>query len=284
MHIPVLLNEVIEGLNLKKGAKVVDCTLGDGGHSQVILEKIGESGKLLSIDTDKENIKRAKVKLPEVILVNDNFVNLAKILEKNNFGKVDAILMDLGWSTTQFEESGRGFSFQKPNEPLDMRLGGNGITAAEVLNTWTEADLGQIFRMYGEEEKWKQIAEQIFERRKKKKFEIVDDILDIVGRENRGRLHPATKVFQALRIVVNEELKVLKDVLPQAVEALNQNGRLAVISFHSLEDRIVKNFFQDYAIKKQLAIITKKPITATEVELSKNPKSRSAKLRIAEKL
>jgi len=284
MHIPVLLNEVIEGLNLKKGARVVDCTLGDGGHSKTILEKIGSSGKLLAIDTDKENVKKAKVKLPEAILVNDNFVNLKKILEKNKFGKVDAILMDLGWSTTQFEESGRGFSFQKPNEPLNMRLGGSGITAADILNTWTEAEIGQLIRMYGEDTRWKQIAKQIFERRKKKKFEIVDDILEIVGRVNKGKIHPATKVFQALRIGVNEELKVLKEVIPQAVEMLNPKGRLAIISFHSLEDRIVKNFFQDFAIKKQLLNISKKPITAAVAELANNPKSRSAKLRIAEKL
>ncbi|KKR48681.1 MAG: Ribosomal RNA small subunit methyltransferase H [Candidatus Magasanikbacteria bacterium GW2011_GWC2_40_17] len=285
MHITVLLQEAVEGLNLKDGDKAVDCTLGDGGHSAEILKKIGQSGKLLSIDVDEENFARAREKFKTAILVNDNFVHLKNILTSHNFTSVQGILLDLGWSTTQFEESGRGFSFQRQDEPLDMRLGGESITAAEILNTWSEEEIGRILRIYGEEKKWRFWAEQIVERRKKKKFAIVGDLLELTGEEKKqNRLHPATKIFQALRIAVNDELKNLEETLPQALEALNSNGRLAVITFHSLEDRIVKNFFQKSALQGKIKIINKKPITASAEELKKNPRSRSAKLRIIEKI
>ena len=285
MHITVLLQEAVEGLNLKDGDKAVDCTLGDGGHSAEILKKIGQSGKLLSIDVDEENFARAREKFKTAILVDDNFVHLKKILTSHNFTSVQGILLDLGWSTTQFEESGRGFSFQRQDEPLDMRLGGESITAAEILNTWSEEEIGRILRIYGEEKKWRFWAEQIVERRKKKKFAIVGDLLELTGEEKKqNRLHPATKIFQALRIAVNDELKNLEETLPQALEALNSNGRLAVITFHSLEDRIVKNFFQKSALQGKIKIINKKPITASAEELKKNPRSRSAKLRIIEKI
>lgn len=285
MHITVLLEEAVKELNLKNGDKVVDCTLGDGGHSAEILKKIGQSGKLLSIDIDEENIARAREKFKTAILVNDNFVHLKDILTGYKFSPVQGILLDLGWSTTQFEESGRGFSFQKQDEPLDMRLGGGGITAAEILNTWSEEEIGRILRIYGEEEKWRFWAQQIVERRKKKKFATVGDLLELTGEEkNKSRLHPATKIFQALRIAVNNELKNLEETLPQALEVLSPNGRLAVITFHSLEDRIVKNFFQKSVLQGKIKIINKKPIIASAEELKRNPRSRSAKLRIIERI
>ncbi len=286
MHIPVLLKEVVENLNLKNGSKVVDCTLGDGGHAAALLEKIKPNGQILAIDTDKENIERAQKQLKSVILVNDNFVHLKKILIQSNFFPVDAILMDLGWSTTQFEKSGRGFSFQKENEPLDMRLGNTQLTAAQILNNWSEEEIGKILHLYGEEEKWRTLAHKIVIQRKKNKFATVKDLLTIIGQEKKGgvRLHPATKVFQALRIAINEELDVLKKTLPQAVEVLAPQGRLAVITFHSLEDRLVKNFFQEQSLKNKIKIINKKPLLPLPEEVTNNPRSRSAKLRVVEKI
>jgi len=260
-HIPVLLNETIEGLNLKAGARVIDCTLGDAGHSEKILEKIGNTGKLLGIDADPEAILRVKQFLynfqKQTIFVRDNFVNLTNIVKENNFGPVEVILIDLGWSTPQFEERGRGFSFQNLNEPLDMRYGSNfqfpisyfqSQTASELVNELSESELEKIFREYAEEKLSKEIAKEIIEVRKVKKFETVGDLVEAVLKVYReklkskkeipwvGGLHPATKVFQALRIAVNNELQVVEQVLPQAIEVLKPGGRLAVITFHSLED------------------------------------------------
>ncbi|HQF56963.1 MAG TPA: 16S rRNA (cytosine(1402)-N(4))-methyltransferase RsmH [Candidatus Magasanikbacteria bacterium] len=299
-HVPVLLNEVIDNLNLKSGSYVIDCTLGDAGHSEKILEKIGQEGRLLGIDADPEAILRARQYLErfssQIILVRANFVNLKKIVEENSFVP-EAILIDLGWSTPQFNERGRGFSFLHPDENLDMRYSEEVIsTAADVLNTRTEKELSNIFKDYGEEKFSNLIAEKIIEKRKQgKNFAIVSDLVETILEVYRkklktnkevpwiGGLHPATKVFQALRIEVNNELGILETTLPQAIEVLQSGGRLAVITFHSLEDRIVKHYFKKQN-NKNIKIINKKPIVCGEEESKNNPPSRSAKLRIIEKI
>lgn len=305
-HIPVLLKEVVDMLNLKLGDKVADCTLGDAGHSEAILNQIGPTGKLLGIDADPESLLRAKRNLynfsDQTIFVRDNFVHLKQILEKNNFIPVQAVLLDLGWSTPQFKERGRGFSFEG-DEPLDMRYGdelktlnseSRNITAANILNEYTATELNKIFHQYGEEKFSSEIAEAITVARKIKPLERTGELVEIILQVYRNKLHstkdvpwiggihPATKIFQALRIEVNQELEVLKKVLPQAIEVLSVGGRLAVITFHSLEDRIVKQFFQTVQ-NKTIKLINKKPIIASEEELKINPSSRSAKLRVVER-
>lgn len=309
-HVPVLLNEVIEGLNLKPGMRVIDCTLGDAGHSEKILERIGENGRLLGIDADPEAILRAKQFLynfqKQTIFVRDNFVDLKKIAEENSFIPTDAVLIDLGWSTPQFEERGRGFSFQSADEILDMRYGSKSHksevigykTASELVNGLGEVELEKIFREYGEEKLSKEIAKEIVEVRKSAlggKIERVGDLVEIILQVYRtklktdreipwiGGLHPATKVFQALRIAVNDELGVVERVLPQAVEILDKGGRLAVITFHSLEDRIVKHYFKSEE-NKILKLVNKKPIVCSDEEAKINSPSRSAKLRVVEKI
>lgn len=299
-HIPVLLSEVISSLQLKAGDQVVDCTLGDGGHSEAMLEKIGKNGKLLGIDADPESVLRAKQYLyrfgDQVTFVRDNFENLKKIVADNNFHPVNAILMDFGWSTPQFKERGRGFSFEG-DESLDMRFGGmnqKGMTAAEIINDFSLNDLKKIFRQYGEEKLSEPIAKAIVESRKNTRIETTGQLTEIVLQVYReilksekevpwvGGIHPATKVYQALRIETNRELEVIRNVLPDAVEILEQGGRLAVITFHSLEDRIVKHFIQSRA--SQVKMVNKKPIVAGGKEVNLNPSSRSAKLRVIEKL
>ncbi len=293
----MLLSETIDSLQLASGMRVIDCTLGDAGHAEKILEKIGPSGKLLGIDADVEAILRAKQYLynfgNQAIFVRDNFVNLSKIVAEQKFFPVNGILLDLGWSSPQFEERGRGFSFAKPEEKLDMRYGSSGKTASELVNELNEEELEKIFRDYGEERLSREIATAITEKRKIKEIKQVSDLVEIVLEVYRaklntektvpwvGGLHPATKIFQALRIAVNDELGVIEKVLPQAIEILVTGGRLAVIAFHSLEDRIVKHFFKD---SKLIKIITKKPIECLEEESALNPRARSAKLRVIEKL
>lgn len=298
-HVPVLLKKTIDALNLTSGKNIVDCTLGDAGHSEAILEKTAPNGKLLGIDADAEAVLRAKRFLyrfeDRTILVRENFINLSKILAENNF-QTDAILMDLGWSSPQFEERGRGFSFMK-DEPLDMRYeaGQNrALTAAEILNSYPQKDLEKIFHFYGEEKFSAEIAKAIMTERENKKIARTTDLVEIILRVYReqlhtdkeipriGDIHPATKIFQALRIEVNQELEVLKKVLPDAIAALQPGGRLAIITFHSLEDRIVKQFFKKIE-NKEIKLVNKKPIIAGAEELKENPRARSAKLRVAEK-
>jgi len=299
-HEPVLLKETLEGLNLRAGTVAIDCTLGDAGHSEAILNAIGPDGRLLGIDADAEAILRGKRFLynfeSQTVLVRGNFAELEKIAAENGFVPADAILMDLGWSTPQFEERGRGFSFQK-DEPLDMRYdaGNSKPTAGEILQNYSNEELVKIFKEYGEEQLSREIAGDICAYRKNKTIETSGELAEIILKTYRkklntdkevpwiGGLHPATKVFQALRIEVNDELQALKSAVPQAVKILNKGGRLAVITFHSLEDRIVKRYFQSPA-NKEFTLINKKPITAGAEELSGNPKSRSAKLRIIEKI
>ncbi len=305
-HSPVLISETIDSLQLKSGMNVIDCTLGDAGHSEAMLEKISPKGKLLGIDLDPEAVLRAKRFLyrfeERAVLVRDNFSHIKKIVADNNFGPVQSILMDLGWSTPQFEERGRGFSFLN-DEPLDMRyssgdvtkIEGENYTAADIVNDFLPEDLKKIFKQLGEEKFSAEIAEAIVTCRKNKKIETTGELVEIILQVYReklrsdkevpwiGGIHPATKVFQALRIEVNHELESLKTALPQAVEVLASGGRLAVITFHSLEDRIVKQYFKTIE-NRQIKLVNNKPIIASEAELETNPRARSAKLRVAEKI
>lgn len=298
-HVPVLLNEVVEGLNLDKDSKVIDCTLGDAGHSEAILEKIGPKGRLLGIDADPESLLRAKKFLDkfgqQVILARDNFTNLAEIAKANDFENVNAIVMDLGWSTPQFKERGRGFSFDA-DEPLDMRYStASGENAKDIINQYTEDELEKIFKFYSEEKLSKEISKNIVLARKQKQIETTKELTEIILQTYRhklntvkeipwvGGIHPATRVFQALRIAVNKELEVVRQALPQAIDLLVPGGRLAIITFHSLEDRIVKQFFVRFN-NKTLRIVNKKPIVGSETEIINNPSARSAKLRIIEKI
>ncbi len=286
MHIPVLLKEVIEILNPQKNENFIDCNLGEAGHTIEILKKTEPKGKILGIELDKKTIKKAKEKLIEfkdrVLIENDNFKNLKRIVEKNDFKNVSGILFDLGMSSRSLEESGRGFSFLR-NEPLLMNYGDDALVLAkDILNKWSEKDLEKIFREYGEERFSKRIAEEIARVRKEKQIKTTFDLVEIVKRVvpkkfHFMKIHPATKIFQAIRIEVNDELENLEIGLKMSLEILNSGGKIVVISFHSLEDRIVKNFFRDN--KDKLEIITKKPITPKEEEIKRNIRSRSAKLR-----
>lgn len=298
-HESVLRKEVLELLDLKPNDNVIDCTLGDAGHSEIILEKIAPKGKLLGIDLDMEAILRSKRFLyrfeDRVVIVRDNFANIKIVAEKNNFQPVNAILMDLGWSTPQFEERGRGFSFSK-YEPLDMRYSvTDKETAADLINLYNEQELASIFKNFGEEKLSKEIAKAIIDFRKIKQIEKTEELVEIILQVYReklhtdkevpwiGGLHPATKVFQALRMEVNHELDNLKQALPQAVDLLASGGRLAVITFHSLEDRIAKHYFQSTS-GKTIKLVNKKPLIASEEEIRNNPRARSAKLRVIEKI
>lgn len=290
MHIPVLTNEVIQFLEPKSNENFVDCTIGNGGHAKEILERNGPKGKVLGIDWDEEQIKNLRVEMKNytgrLVLINDNFANLKDIVEQEKFKRISGILFDLGVSSDHFEKSGRGFSFQR-NEILDMRLNlRQGIDAKKILNFWSRFDIEKILKEYGEERFAESIAKAIVQERSKspitKTFELVNIIKSATpGWYARAKIHPATKTFQALRIAVNSELENLVQVLPQAVSLLVPGGRIAVISFHSLEDRIVKVFFKE---EKSIRIITKKPVVAGYKEQRENPRSRSAKLRAAVKL
>ncbi|MBI4098714.1 MAG: 16S rRNA (cytosine(1402)-N(4))-methyltransferase RsmH [Candidatus Magasanikbacteria bacterium] len=285
LHIPVLLDNVVEGLNLAPGKYVVDCTLGDAGHAEAILRATAPDGKLLGIDADPVALQRAQEFLHEyrdrVIMVQRSFNHLQEIIAQAGGAPVDVILFDLGWSLPQVKERGRGFSFMA-DEPLDMRYDPNaGQTAAELINTSTQDELTRILRLYGEEKQAREIARGLIAARPVESTQDVVHAVMEVYHGRHGKIHPATKTFQALRIATNNELEVLEAALPQAVAALSSGGRIAVITFHSLEDRIVKQFFK---AEKQIRVITKKPIVAHAEELRQNPAARSAKLRIAEKV
>ncbi|OGG87190.1 16S rRNA (cytosine(1402)-N(4))-methyltransferase [Candidatus Kuenenbacteria bacterium RIFCSPHIGHO2_02_FULL_39_13] len=293
IHKPVLLKEVIELLEPKSGENFIDCNYGSGGHSRAILERIKPAGHILAIDADP-GVKGDK----NIKLINDNFVNLKAIYERNFPYPVSGILFDLGFSSDQLENSGRGFSFLT-DEPLDMRYNPEGqrLTAKEILNKYGAKSLVRIFREFGEvkEKLARKVAWAIVARRGRRLFEMTSDLLEVISENavRHKRIHPATQFFQALRIEVNKELDNLRQILPQAVEILKpalpdkslggQGGRLAVISFHSLEDRIVKNYFRDWARQGKVELLTKKPLTAGEEELKSNPRARSAKLRAIKK-
>jgi len=291
-HIPVLLKETIEYLNPEAGDIVLDGTLGAGGHSAEICKKIGESGLLVGIEQDEETLEKTRIKIQElgiknIFLVNENFRNLDKVLENLKIEKVDAAIFDLGMSSMQLDKYKRGFSFQK-DEPLIMNfkveLEPIDLTARQILNTWSKQDIFEILKNYGEERFAKRISENIEKRREEKDFETTFDLVEVIKESvpvgyTKRRLHFATKTFQALRIAVNDELNVLIDALSKVWDFLGNDGRLVVISFHSLEDRIVKNFFRDKKKAGKGDVLTKKPITASDEEIKENPRSRSAKLR-----
>lgn len=293
-HDPVLLEEVCELLDLSKKRNVVDATLGMAGHAKEMLSRMPKAGKLIGIDADPEHLKMAKRKLrsekDRVVLVNSNFADIENVIKENTRLKgIDAFLFDLGLASPHVDMPERGFSFQGEGE-LDMRFNPKEqtTTAADVVNSYSEKNLVRIFKEFGEERFARKIAQAICKSRKRKPFKTTTQLSDFIAKHVKrvGRIHPATRVFQALRIEVNRELDVLVEGLKQAIELLKKDGRIAVISYHSLEDRIVKNFFRDLARndKSPFRLVTKKPVVPTPEEVERNPRSRSAKLRVIEKL
>ncbi len=290
MHIPVLLNEVLKYLNPRAGENFIDATVGDGGHSAAILKKTAPDGKLLAIDRDEESLMRARVNLEKfsgrAVFANDSFGNILAIARGSGIEPVNGILFDFGMSTSQLEDSGRGFSFRK-DEILDMRYDEkNSLTAEDIVNEYGEADLEKIFKEFGEERKSRAVAGAIVEARKRSRIKTTGELAAIIGKiiRRRGRIDPATKIFQALRIETNGELAEIEKALADVPEVLAAGGRAAFISFHSLEDRLIKNWSKKSAEEKNIKILNKKPITASAEEIKDNPKSRSAKLRVIEKI
>jgi 16S rRNA (cytosine1402-N4)-methyltransferase len=296
-HVPVLLQEVVDWLvpNPSRftlhASLFIDCTLGGGGHAEALLAASGPDGRLLGLDADSGAIAVASERLApfgsRAVLVNANFRELAGLAEAHHFHAVDGIVIDLGLSSRQLEGSGRGFTFRH-DEPLDMRFDARGgETAADILNRADERELADLLYTYGEEHRSRRIARAIVWRRRRAPFATTGDLVRAVESAvgpRRGRINPATKTFQALRIAVNDELEALDAVLPAAASLLAPGGRLAVISFHSLEDRRVKQFFQAGGTEAApLQALTRRPVTAGERELQANPRARSAKLRVAER-
>ncbi len=289
-HIPVLLEEAIEALAVQPGGRYIDCTLGAGGHAVAILERSSPGGQLLGIDADPRAVKTARARLEaysgSTLLVNQNFAELRAICVKHNFFPVHGILFDLGLSSVQLNGGGRGFSFQH-DAPLDMRLHpSQPVTAADIVNTSSEAELAQLIKTFGEESRGGKIAHYIVQERPIKTTLKLAEVVEQATGGRRSRIHPATKTFLALRIVVNQELEHLKSALQQAIDLLGFGGRLVVISYHSLEDRVVKQFMQQEASREAalLRIINKKVIIPSLAEIQFNPRSRSAKLRAAERI
>lgn len=294
VHVPVLLKEVIDGLDFKKEDKIfLDATFGGGGHSLEICKKFPWV-KVVGFDVDKNAVERGEKILKENVcqfeIVQENFRNLGKALSDLKISQIDKALFDLGFSSDQIAGSGRGLSFQK-DEPLIMTLRSDwedGLTAYEIVNSWPQEALEKILREYGEESFWRKIAANIVRSRKSESIKTTSELVKIIEESlpksfGRKKIHPATKTFQALRIAVNDELGSLEIGLESAWKKLKKEGRIAVISFHSLEDRIVKNFFRELKDKEEAILINKKPIIATREETQKNPRSRSAKLRIIQK-
>lgn len=294
-HIPVLLKEVMDGLDPKPGEIMIDGTANGGGHTRAIADRVAPDGKVISIEWDKEIFKKLKSDIENseyrdrVVAVNDNYANLKNILSGLEVEKADGVLLDLGFSSVHVDISGRGFSFQK-DEPLDMRYNQDqAVTAYEIVNSWPELEIAEILKKYGEERFAYRIAKSICENRKREKIGTTLQLVDVVRGAvpafyRKGKINCATRTFQALRIAVNGELDNIENVLPQMIDVLNSGGRIAIISFHSLEDRIIKNFFRDKSKEGLLKIITKKPITAAKEEAFENPRARSAKLRVAVKI
>jgi 16S rRNA (cytosine1402-N4)-methyltransferase len=291
-HVSVLLDEVLEWLRPRAGGRYVDGTLGNGGHSSAILERAGPDGRLLGLDADPAAIGVARERLgpygQRATLVNASFRDVERVVEENDFGPVDGILMDLGLSSRQLDAGGRGFSFRH-DEPLDMRFDpSHGESAAELLSHAAEDEIADILYQFGEEYRSRRVARAIVRERERAPIDTTARLLAVVESAlgpKRGRVHPATKSFQALRIAVNDELGALEDALPAAASVLAPGGRLAVISFHSLEDRRVKQFFRAGGTERApLAELTRKPIVPSEAEAERNPRARSAKLRVAERI
>ena len=290
-HVPVMVEEVMKFLAPSAGRNFVDCTLGDGGHAAEILRRTSPDGKVLGFDLDSEAIKVVRENLKEfgdrLVAINASYVELGETVKAENFGPIAGVLADFGFSSPQLEERGRGFSFQR-DEPLDMsyRAEGLHLTAAEIVNTWTLKDITRVLAEYGEERMAGKIASAIVKARRDKHIistvQLVNIIKSAVPKNyEHGRIHPATRTFQALRIATNDELGSVEALLPQALSVVEGGGRLVCISFHSLEDRIVKNFMKEMEKAGRLEILTDKPIIATDEENIKNPRARSAKLRAA---
>lgn len=293
-HTPALLNETIEGLNIKPNGIYVDVTYGGGGHSREIMTRLGKDGKLLGFDQDEDALKNA-IKDKRFIFVRSNFRFLKNFLRYHNIEKVDGILADLGVSSHHFDEAERGFSFRFDGE-LDMRMNTKSpLTAAVLLNTYSEEQLSDVFYLYGEMRNSRKIAKMIVDTRTKTPFKMIFPFIELlkphIGRENEKK--DLARVFQALRIEVNKEMDVLKSLLEQSLEVLNPGGRLVVLTYHSLEDRLVKNFIRsgnfEGKIEKDffgnvlspLKAVNTKVIVADKEEVERNPRARSAKLRIA---
>ncbi|SDK40238.1 16S rRNA (cytosine(1402)-N(4))-methyltransferase RsmH [Natronincola ferrireducens] len=306
-HTSVLLEECIENLNIKEDGIYVDGTLGGGGHSKEIAKSLGKKGLLIGIDQDTNAINAATKRLQEytcnIKLIHNNFRNLEEVLQNLQVNKIDGILMDLGVSSHQLDEAERGFSYMQ-DAALDMRMdASNPLTAKDVVNQYSQEELARIMWQYGEEKWAKRIAEFIVNHRRQEEIKTTYELVDIIKRAipkgaRREGAHPAKRTFQAIRIEVNQELDIIEETIKIATNYLNEGGRICIITFHSLEDRIVKNTYRELndpctcppqfpicqcGNKKQLKIITRKPIIPTKEELEKNPRSRSAKLRVAEK-
>jgi len=310
-HIPVMLDEVVTALDPQAGQVIIDCTLGGGGYTLALAKLVGKTGRVLSIDLDEMALTNARrlfseQKLENIILAQGNFREIEDIVNES-LGEeilVDGIVMDLGFSSAQLEDDNRGMSFMV-DKPLDMSFTADGVTTKKIVNKWKEKELTRIFREYGEERFASRVAKFICEARRVKPIETTSELVAIIeraipasNRHSQG-IHFATRVFQALRIETNDELGALREVLPQAVALLKPGGRLVVVSFHSLEDRIVKQFMKRESTgcvcppkqficncdhEASLEIITKKPLEASEQELKTNQRSRSAKLRAAKKI
>jgi 16S rRNA (cytosine1402-N4)-methyltransferase len=306
-HTPVLLNEVIEGLDIKEDGIYVDGTLGGAGHSYEIVKRL-KNGMLIGIDQDINAINKAKEVLKDynhkVVFVHDNYANIDRILSNLNIDRVDGILLDIGVSSHQLDEEERGFSYNK-DAPLDMRMNtDNSFSAWDIVNRYSKKDLERIIWEYGEERWAKRIAEFITNERADRPINTTLQLVEVIKKAipKKARMeghHPAKKTFQAIRIEVNNELHVLEESIPKMVKLLKKDGRLCIITFHSLEDRIVKKTFQELYKdcicppevpvcicnkKREIEIITKKPITPSEDEIQRNPRARSSKLRIAKRL
>lgn len=306
-HISVMLNECIEGLNINKNGIYVDGTIGGAGHSSEILKRLDNNGLLIGVDQDTDALKYSKEKLSEfsnVLFVHDNFSNIKNILKENNIKGIDGILLDLGVSSYQLDNPARGFSYMQ-DAKLDMRMNEeSNFSAWDVVNTYSKQQLEKVIKDYGEEKWASRIAEFIVNERTNKTIDTTFELVDIIkaaipARARRDGPHPAKRTFQAIRIEVNKELEILKKSVEDCIDVLKPDGRICIITFHSLEDRIVKNVYKEKenpctcppefpvcicGRKPEIKIITKKPVTPSKEELDLNPRSRSAKLRIAQKI
>jgi len=294
-HIPVLRDEAIHGLAIRENGIYVDATIGFGGYTDLLLEQIG-SGRVIGIDADKSALSLVQNRFTEqitdgrLILKHSNFRFIEQVLAELRISSVDGIIADLGLSSMELDDSSRGFSF-KDDAPLDMRFdtSSDGLTADTIINTYSQDELANLFRDLGDEPFSGRIARVIVEARKKQAIttttELVNVILSIVpSKFAKKSIHPATRVFQALRMEVNDEIGALNSLLSSSLNLLNSSGRLGIVSFHSGEDRIVKNIFREWKAQGFVNILTKKPITPSDIEIYANPRSRSAKLRIIEKI
>lgn len=294
MHVSVLLDEAIGFLDIQPDDTVVDMTLGNGGHSYAIAKRLGSDGMLIGFDADKDAIAVAQEKLKgcdaHVMLIESNNRHIKKELASRGIKQIDKALFDLGLRSEQIDVSGRGFTFQNPNEPLVMTFTAtperSDVTAETVVNRWSEETLADVIYGFGEERYARRIARSIVDMREAKHLSTVGDLVEAVLRAvpssyKHSRIHPATRTFQAIRMAVNDELGALAEALSDTWDLLDEDGRMVVISFHSLEDRVVKRFFRE---KEDVDILTKKPIVPTEAEIQKNSRSRSAKMRAARKI